>query len=135
MMSMAGFSSHEQQRQTLGCAAELDPDKYPRRYAAAQARTKKQRTTNSPTQQERYRAEREQLLPQLRALAPHYYITEVARRMGVCRKRLGRLAEEHGIQFAGRHGFTKQALSELVAQHQEKHADGNDIAAAVSESG
>lgn len=53
--------------------------------------------------------------------------------MDVCRKQHGRLAEEHSTLFACRHGFTKQAMSKLVAAlHQEKQAEGNDMAAAIS---
>ncbi|MGX5724442.1 hypothetical protein ACWKWZ_05290 [Metapseudomonas otitidis] len=36
------------------------------------------------------------------------------------------------LAFRRPHGETKQAMSELVALHQEKQADGNDIAAAIS---
>jgi hypothetical protein len=36
------------------------------------------------------------------------------------------------LAFRRPHGDTKQAMSELVALHQEKQAEGNDMAAAIS---
>ncbi|MFI8479669.1 hypothetical protein ACIGCM_03770 [Pseudomonas sp. NPDC078700] len=40
MMTAPRFCSHEQQKELLGCAADLDPETHPRRYELAKAREK-----------------------------------------------------------------------------------------------
>jgi hypothetical protein len=40
MVSQPRFASHADQQSALGCAAHLDPDKHPRRYALHKARTR-----------------------------------------------------------------------------------------------
>jgi hypothetical protein len=40
MVSQPRFANHDEQQAMLGCAAHLDPDKHPRRYALHKARTR-----------------------------------------------------------------------------------------------
>jgi hypothetical protein len=40
MVSQPRFANHNEQKAMLGCAAHLDPDKHPRRYAIAKARAR-----------------------------------------------------------------------------------------------
>lgn len=100
MIQSPRFHSHAEQQAALGCAAALDPVKFPRRYAQAQAKAKN-RNGHSNAAADRFRAEREQALPRLREIAPTMGITEAARELGMERKRLARLAEDNGIQFGG----------------------------------
>jgi len=40
MLSHPHYRTHDEQQAMLGCAAQLDPDKHPRRYALHKARTR-----------------------------------------------------------------------------------------------
>ncbi|MDG9927454.1 MULTISPECIES: hypothetical protein [unclassified Pseudomonas] len=102
MIQSPRFHSHAEQQAALGCAAALDPVKFPRRYAHAQAKARaKNRNGHGNAAADRFRAEREQALPRLREIAPTMGITEAARELKMDRKRLARLAEDNGIQFYG----------------------------------
>lgn len=99
MISMAGFSSHEQQRKALGCAAELDPRKYPRRYQLAMARGAVICDGIEQAEQESRVLSPEQLVEEMRLLARDHCQVEAAKVLGIQRTRLRIIAKREGIEF------------------------------------
>ncbi|WP_296276631.1 hypothetical protein [Pseudomonas sp. UBA7530] len=91
------FRSHAEQQAVLGCAAQLDPLKHPRRFARQQAREKfiPPKRIQQPASVERTPA----LLEKASALT-HLNITEAARQLGVSRSVLERLRSDYGLTFA-----------------------------------
>ncbi|MGQ7957644.1 hypothetical protein ACUTAF_08000 [Pseudomonas sp. SP16.1] len=91
------YRSHAEQRAALGCAAKLDPDKHPRRFAKQQAREKftPPKRCNQPSDHERTQA----LVEQARGLA-HLHINAAARALGIGRSVLTRLRNDYGLEFA-----------------------------------
>ena len=75
MLQNPHYSSHAEQQAALGCAANLDPIKHPRRYKLQQAREKFRPTKrcHQPASEERTPA----LLERAEALA-HLGLTEAA---------------------------------------------------------
>lgn len=101
------FRSHAEQQAALGCAAQLDPLKHPRRFARQQAREKFRPTKRcpQPASDERTPA----LLERAKAVT-HLGIVEAARELGVSRGVLNRLRDDYGLDFsqpAGRSGASR----------------------------
>ncbi|CAN7661045.1 hypothetical protein LJR232_005019 [Aquipseudomonas alcaligenes] len=119
MLSTGCIRSHEQQVAMLGSAVGIDPERFPRRYELAKARgelKELERAERERTKQEKRAEEDRSLVAEVRKLAKSYHNAEVARLLGIERKRLARLAEEYGICFPdGRTG-------QLLIKH-EVHAE------------
>ncbi len=96
MMPSPRFNSHAEQQAALGCAANLDPDKHPRRYAMQKAREKFTpfKRINQPSSDER-----SALVERARALS-HLNINAAARALDISRSALNRLRYDYGLEFA-----------------------------------
>lgn len=103
------YRNHSEQRAALGCAAELNPEKHPRRFALQRARERADKRFRSPlatptkcsrhaNQQERD-AVRRNRVEQCRKLT-HLTAKEAARLLGISDSQLRRIREEFGIEFA-----------------------------------
>lgn len=97
MLQNPHYSSHSEQQAALGCAANLDPEKHPRRYKLQQAREKFRPLKRLDRASEQARDA--ELLKQARALT-HLPLTTAAGKMGVHRNVLTRLRDDYGLQFA-----------------------------------
>lgn len=91
------FRSHAEQQAALGCAAQLDPEKHPRRHAVQRAREafKPAKRTHQPDSERRT----PELLEQARKFS-HLHVSAAARAMGVSRSVLTRLRDDYGLTFA-----------------------------------
>jgi len=122
MIRTPGFSSHEEQRKILGSAADLDPEKYPRRAEQARARNKLAAPTKKPakgdTQLSRQRAERARLAPIAREMARSMTVMEVAGELKKSRRFLERLADEGGFAYQNRN---RRNLKQLVDEFERDH--------------
>lgn len=100
------YRSHEHQRALVGCAADLDPNKHPRRYALYLARNKKEfvdvksRAETKAEIRARQRATRENLAAQARELT-HMTAREAAAALGITKHMLSKLRSEFALEFAG----------------------------------
>ena len=130
MIAAPRYSSHEEQRAIVGCAADLDPEKHPRRYALYLARNRKEfkDITGLPETKEeiheRQRKTRENLAEQARACS-HMTARAAAEHMGITRHALGRLTKEYGLTFSG----PVQRNQELLDRIEALAATGMKIAA------
>ena len=107
MLQNPHYSSHAEQQAALGCAANLDPIKHPRRYKLQQAREKFRPTKRCPQPASEQRTP--ELLERARAVT-HLGIVEAARALGVSRGVLNRLRDDYGLDFsqpAGRSGASR----------------------------
>lgn len=106
MITQPHFASHADQQAALGCAADLDPGKHPRRYALYLARNKKEfvdvkgQAETKAEIHERQRKTRENLADQARELS-HLTAREAAVELGITKHVLGKLRQEFGLSFAG----------------------------------
>lgn len=120
MIPSPHYHSHEHQRALVGCAADLDPDKHPRRYALYLARNRKEfkDITGLPETTEeirdRQRKTRENLAEQARACS-HMTARATAEHMGITRHALGRLTKEFGLTFAGPVQRNQELLDRIEA--------------------
>lgn len=96
MLQNPHYHSHAEQQAALGCAANLDPAKHPRRYAIQQAREKFKPPKHC--HQAAIEARTPELLEKARALA-HLGIAEVARRLDVSLSVIERLRNDYGLVF------------------------------------
>lgn len=100
------YRSHEHQRAIVGCAADLDPNKHPRRYALYLARNKREfadvkgAAETKAEIHERQRKTRENLAEQARELL-HMTAREAAVDLGITKHMLNKLRNEFGLSFAG----------------------------------
>lgn len=111
MIQQPHFRSHAEQVAALGSATELDPAKFPRRYALQQARKKMQR---GPSVHEKYAAERERLGPAVVEAAKTMSLREAERTLGIPRNRITRIAEEFGAEFE--HHYARRAREKAEAR-------------------
>jgi hypothetical protein len=101
MITQPHFASHADQQAMLGCAANLDQDIHPRRWALEQARKRtpgKGRAELGPALT-KLQARRAELAPRVRELALTMTQTEVQHELNISRTMLRTLAEEHDIKF------------------------------------
>ena len=130
MITQPHFTSHADQQAMLGSAADLDPDKHPRRYALYLARNRKEfkDITGLPETKEeiheRQRKTRENLAEQAKECS-HMPARAAAEHMGITRHALGRLTKEYGLTFAG----PVQRNQALLDRIEELAATGMKIAA------
>ena len=96
MLQNPHYHSHAEQQAALGCAANLDPIKHPRRYAKQQAREKFRPTKRCPQPASDERTP--ELLEKAKALA-HLGIAEVARQLDVSLSVIERLRNDYGLVF------------------------------------
>lgn len=104
MLAQPHFSSHAEQQAMLGCAANLDPAKHPRRWALQQARNsgpRKNLNAAGPQIVEQ-QATRDQLAPKVRALAAELSQTQIAKRLGISRTLVRVIGLENDIPFRGK---------------------------------
>lgn len=113
MLQNPHYSSHAEQQAALGCAANLDPAKHPRRYKLQQAREKFRPLKRVDRDSERARDEA--LLEQARKLQ-HLPINTAAGKMGTTRTVLLRLIDDYGLQFAPCRNASER-LKLLAATH------------------
>lgn len=120
MITQPHFTSHADQQAALGCAADLDPDKHPRRYALYLARNKKEFVDiKGPAETKaeiiaRQRKTRENLADQARELS-HMTAREAAVELGITKHVLGKLRQEFGLSFAGPVARNKEVLERIEA--------------------
>jgi hypothetical protein len=113
MVSQPRFASHADQQSALGCAAHLDPDKHPRRYALHKARTRMHgqdiaivEETDGPrtildSRREhaaRQDAERRALAERARTCS-HMTMKQAAITLDISYERIKKLKSEFDIQF------------------------------------
>jgi hypothetical protein len=101
MITQPHFASHAEQQAMLGCAANLDPDIHPRRWALEVARNRtpgKGRAELGPALS-KFREHRAELAPRVRELAATMTQREVLRELAISRTMLRTIAEEHDITF------------------------------------
>lgn len=101
MITQPHFTSHADQQAMLGCAANLDPDRHPRRWALEMARMRtpgKGRAALGPALT-KLQARRAELAPKVRELAETMTQTQVQRELKISRPLLRVIAEEYGITF------------------------------------
>lgn len=100
------YRGHEHQISVVGCAADLDRNKHPRRYALYLARSKKEfRDIKGAAEtkeeiHERQRKTRENLAEQARELL-HMTAREAAVELGITKHMLNKLRNEFALEFAG----------------------------------
>lgn len=94
MIQQPHFRSHAEQQAALGCAAKLDPAKYPRRAALARAR--------------------DEIAAGIRAKAAHMTLTEISKATGIDRKRLNLIAEENGFTYLSRHQAEQLRMAQVA---------------------
>lgn len=105
MMHSPQFQSHAQQQAVLGSAAELDPDRNPRRYALMQARKKLSKRSSTQSAAEEYNdrvAERQAEREEIARRAMWYSdltAREAAKAMGVSYEKLRKIRVEFGLTF------------------------------------
>ena len=120
MIAQPHFTSHADQQTALGCAADLDPDKHPRRYALYLARNKTEFVdVKGPAETKaeiiaRQRKTRENLAEQARELS-HMTAREAAEAIGITKHMLGKLRTEFGLEFAGPVARNKDLLARIEA--------------------
>lgn len=120
MITQPHFTSHADQQAMLGCAADLDPDKHPRRYALYLARNKKEFVDiKGPAETKaeiiaRQRKTRENLADQARELS-HMTAREAAVELGITKHVLGKLRQEFGLSFAGPAARNLELLERIEA--------------------
>lgn len=120
MITQPHFTSHADQQAMLGCAADLDPDKHPRRYALYLARNKKEFVDiKGPAETKaeiiaRQRKTRENLADQARELS-HLTAREAAVELGITKHVLGKLRQEFGLSFSGPPARNKELLARIEA--------------------
>ena len=120
MIAQPHFTSHADQQAMLGCAADLDPDKHPRRYALYLARNKKEFVDiKGPAETKaeiiaRQRKTRENLADQARELS-HLTAREAAEAMGITKHMLSKIRQEFWLKFAGPPARNKELLERIEA--------------------
>lgn len=118
MIGQPHFTSHADQQAMLGCAADLDPDKHPRRYALYLARNKKEFVDiKGPAETKaeiiaRQRKTRENLADQARELS-HMTAREAAEAMGITKHMLSKIRQEFGLKFAGPVARNQELLARI----------------------
>lgn len=101
MITQPHFANHADQQAMLGCAANLDPDRHPRRWALEVARHRtpgKGRAALGPALT-KLQARRAELAPKVRELAETMTQTQVQRELKISRPLLRVIAEEYDIKF------------------------------------
>lgn len=104
----------------LGCSADLDPNKHPRRYALYLARNRKEFVDMKGSAEtkaeihERQRKTRENLADQARELS-HMTAREAAVELGITKHVLGKLRQEFGLVFAGPPARNLELLARIEA--------------------
>lgn len=118
MLQTPHYRSHAEQQAALGCAAELDPIKHPRRYALQQAREKfvPPKRRPQPASQEHT----QELLEKARTVT-HLRINDAARTLGVCRSVLTRLRDDYGLEFAPARENASGRLKRLAGANPTMH--------------
>ena len=121
MIQQPRFQSHAEQQAALGCAANFDPEKYPRRAALARARDRQMVTLRGHG--DKFRNVREQLAVGIKAKAATMTITEVAQATGIDRKRLRLIADENGFTFMSRREAEQRRVGEVARAFLEGEQD------------
>ena len=114
MIQQPHFRNHAEQQAALGCAAFLDPVKYPRRHALEEQRKRMKRGVSV---HEQYAKRREELLPRLIEAAKTMTITQAEKSLGISRGLLKRMADDNGIAFVGRYESSQKQLGQLARQY------------------
>lgn len=112
MIQQPHFRSHAEQQAALGCAAKLDPAKYPRRAALARARERQMATIRGHG--DKFRRARDEIAAGIRAKAAHMTLTEISKATGIDRKRLNLIAEENGFTYLSRHQAEQKRMAKVA---------------------
>lgn len=115
MIQSPHFRSHAEQQAVLGCAAALDPVKFPRRYAQFIAQGKNRPVTRGHG--DKFRRERAELAEGIRELAATMTIDEAAETTGIDRKHLRLIADENGIVFPSKAALDRMRLAEIARSY------------------
>lgn len=123
MIQSPQFSSHAQQQAVLGCAAVLDPEKFPRRAALQRARAKAHPAPTGNNLLAMQRAERHRLAPIVAEMAKTMTISAIGDSLKKSRRLLERIAEEGGFTFVKGKPGTK-SLRKVVDEFLQESTDG-----------
>lgn len=105
MIPTPHFPSHSEQVKALGCAADFDPDKHPRRAAQLIARQRfekglsRQTGDSTKARQDAARAERAALAERAKWYAD-LTMSEAAKQLGISYSTVQKLKHEFGLSFA-----------------------------------